>query len=394
MSGEAQLEALLDIINSSACQVIAEYRNTGNSIPIINSTKLHPLNSAIDTVELRKVIHLLEGACQQLCASLAPPQQTVTNLSEMAGLDGSQLACVLHQLTSKGCFLEVDKDIFVINCLSLVTKSTHNLSCSIYCIMEKPFFPLILLDTLMDPEYKASHETGTALLIFAQLKLKDVGTNYFDLLKEDHFHRTMISFGEVMGSLLILYHGSEYPWNDVSTVYDVSCGIGTFGIPLVKAYPHLRIMNQDLEHVIIQAKEVWGNKVPEVLQEQCIDFVALNFLVEAPISRKDVYYVHCHICLRAMAPHSCLLIYDYIVTNSHHPDLVGNTGTDVPPEPMLPNFGVGNAHLFVTDIAMLVLNNGKECTLNKLITLVATARLCFNKAYDLGGTTVLEFRLT
>ncbi|KAL4075560.1 hypothetical protein J3A83DRAFT_4356836 [Scleroderma citrinum] len=343
MSGEAQLEALLDIINSSACQVIAEYRNTGNNIPIINSTKLHPLNSAIDTVELRKVIHLLEGACQQLCASLAPPQQTVTNLAR--SFDWA-----------------FDKDIFVINCLSLVTKSTHNLSCSIYCIMEKPFFPLILLDTLMDPEYKASHETGTALLIFAQLKLKDVGTNYFDLLKEDHFHRTMISFGEVMGSLLILYHGSEYPWNDVSTVCDVSCGIGTFGIPLVKAYPHLRIMNQDLEHVIIQAKEVWGNKVPEVLQEQCIDFVALNFLVEAPISRKDVYYVHCHICL--------------------------------PPEPMLPNFGVGNAHLFVTDIAMLVLNNGKECTLNKLITLVATARLCFNKAYDLGGTTVLEFRLT
>ncbi|KAL4079704.1 hypothetical protein J3A83DRAFT_4085377 [Scleroderma citrinum] len=44
-----------------------------NSIPIINSTELHPLDSAVDIVELRKAICLLEGACQQLCASLAPP---------------------------------------------------------------------------------------------------------------------------------------------------------------------------------------------------------------------------------------------------------------------------------------------------------------------------------
>ena len=47
-----------------------------------------------------------------------------------------------------------------------------------------------------------------------------------------------------------------YPWNEVSTVCDVGASIGTFSSPLAKAHPHLKIINQDLERVIPQAKEV------------------------------------------------------------------------------------------------------------------------------------------
>jgi len=84
MSGEAQLEALLEIINSSARQAIAEYRKGCNNVPTISSAELHPLDSSIDNVVLRKAIRLLEGACQQLCASLAPPQRTVLNASSIS----------------------------------------------------------------------------------------------------------------------------------------------------------------------------------------------------------------------------------------------------------------------------------------------------------------------
>lgn len=81
MSAEAQLEALLEIINTSARQAIAEYKKGGNEVPTIHSKTYHPIDFETDTVALKKSVRLLEGACQQLCASLAPPQHTLQNVS-------------------------------------------------------------------------------------------------------------------------------------------------------------------------------------------------------------------------------------------------------------------------------------------------------------------------
>ena len=48
----------------------------------------------------------------------------------------------------------------------------------------------------------------------------------------------------------------EYPWNEVRTVCDIGASIGAFSIPLAKTHSHLKIINQDLERVMPQAKEV------------------------------------------------------------------------------------------------------------------------------------------
>ena len=84
MSTEAHLESLLEIINSSARQAIAEYKKGGNDVPTINSAGFHPLDTSTHHVALRKAVRLLEGACQQLCASLAPPQRTVLNVGSLS----------------------------------------------------------------------------------------------------------------------------------------------------------------------------------------------------------------------------------------------------------------------------------------------------------------------
>ena len=84
MSKEAELEALLEIINTSARQAIAEYKKAGNDVPTISSAEFHPLDSSPHNVALRKATRLLEGACQQLCASLASPQYTVLNVSSLS----------------------------------------------------------------------------------------------------------------------------------------------------------------------------------------------------------------------------------------------------------------------------------------------------------------------
>jgi hypothetical protein len=51
---EAKLEALLNIINSSACQAIAEYKNIGHGVPSADATAFHPLDLTTYTLALKR----------------------------------------------------------------------------------------------------------------------------------------------------------------------------------------------------------------------------------------------------------------------------------------------------------------------------------------------------
>lgn len=442
MSGEAQLEALLEIINSSARLAIAEYKNHGNSVPTIHSTEFHPLDLATDTVALKKAIRLLEGACQQLCASLAPPQHTVINfaqcydwactgaairkgiadalekypsglhvreLSQIVGLEKAKLARILRVLASKGCFSEVDTDTFANNRLSLIMKSSNDCSCltGIHA-QDVSQGAGALYETLTDPEYATSYEPDKAPMIYV-LKQKGLKGSFFDWMKADakrreDYHRAMIALGPVMGSLSILHH---YPWNEVATVCDVGASIGSVSIPLSKAHPHLRITDQDLPEVLEAARDVWQREAPEALQEQRVEFVTLNFFEEAPVAGKDVYYLRniihdwpdteAAVILRniskAMGSHSRLLIHDYVITGANRRPDEEHLEIDIAPEPMLPNFGAGNSRKYQQDLNMWILHNAKERSVDDQIALASAAGLRLAKVYDLAETAVLEFRL-
>ncbi|KAG6329568.1 hypothetical protein ID866_9521 [Astraeus odoratus] len=371
MSGEAQLEALLDIINSSARQAMAEYKKRGNGVPTINSTEFHPLDSAADTVALRKALRLLEGACQQLCASLAPPR--------IRSLTG-KLARILRLLASKGCFTEAAKDVFVNNRLSLVLKSTNNTGIYIRMLAE--------------------NATRGIDILFNETLIGTERTTFFDTLMSDDFHKAMVGTGEAFGMQSILHN---YPWNEMNSVCDVGSSIGTFTIPLAKTYPHLKITNQDFEDVMTKARGVWKEEAPEALVEGRISFVPLNFLKEAPVAAQDIYYLRqiihdwpdadASVILRnvrkAMATISRVLVHDYIVISASRWD-DEYKGLDVAPEPMLPNFGAGNSRLYQQDLLMWTVQDAKERTLEDSIVL-ADAGLHFEKVYDLGQTAVLEF---
>jgi hypothetical protein len=80
MSVRAELEKLLEVINGAALLAIEEYEKNGNGVPSLDSVEKQPLDDAFDSLALRKAIRLLEGACGQLCATLAPPAHTVINV--------------------------------------------------------------------------------------------------------------------------------------------------------------------------------------------------------------------------------------------------------------------------------------------------------------------------
>ena len=73
-----KLDALLTLLNSAAQEAIAEYEKMGD----VPSTALaHPLDAQPPTLALRNALRILEGACEQLCTTLAPPAHTLLNVS-------------------------------------------------------------------------------------------------------------------------------------------------------------------------------------------------------------------------------------------------------------------------------------------------------------------------
>ncbi|KAF8840189.1 S-adenosyl-L-methionine-dependent methyltransferase [Paxillus ammoniavirescens] len=444
MPGEAQLEALLEIITTSARQAIEEYKRHGNGVdvPTIQSVGFHPLDFKEDTVALKKAVRSLEGACQQLCASLAPPQHTVVNFTQTfdwactevalrgrvadvladhpKGLNVEQLASIisvekgklgriLRSLATKGCFTEVDENVFANNRLSLILKSTSNVGClaKIYA-QDTSQGACVLYETMTEPDYAWSHGPDKAPMIYA-LRKQGIKGNFFDWMKADderreNYHRAMIGAGDIMGSLSVLHH---YPWAEVKTVCDVGASVGTFSVPLSKTFPHLKITDQDLPEVLVQAKQVWAKGAPEAVEEDRIEFVPLNFLEESPVKGKDIYYlrnilhdwpdVEAAVIMRnvrdAMGPHSRLLIHDYVMASACRKTQEAVSGTDIAPEPMLPNFGAGNSRMYNQDLSMWFVHNGKERTVKDLVALGSATGLRLVEVYDLVESSVVEFRL-
>jgi hypothetical protein len=79
-SPRAELEGLLGLITSATQEAMAVYEKSGHGIPSIHSTTTHPLDTEVTTLALRKAIRTLEGACEQLCTTLAPPNHTLLNV--------------------------------------------------------------------------------------------------------------------------------------------------------------------------------------------------------------------------------------------------------------------------------------------------------------------------
>jgi hypothetical protein len=73
----AKLDALLALLNSAAQDAISEYERTGD-VPSAESS--HPLDSKSPTSVLKNAVRILEGACEQLCTTLAPPAHTLLNV--------------------------------------------------------------------------------------------------------------------------------------------------------------------------------------------------------------------------------------------------------------------------------------------------------------------------
>ncbi|KAG2070684.1 S-adenosyl-L-methionine-dependent methyltransferase [Suillus decipiens] len=438
-SNELKVEALLNIINSSAREAMKEYKKNGHGVPAVDSTTLHPLDLATDTLALRKAIRLLEGACQQLTAVLAPPQHTIFDiasdytwacvdvavkariadaldqhpeglnadvLADKVNLDKANTTRVLRALALKGCFKEVKHGVFTNTRLSLILKSTSNPGYMVRVHSDIPKFGAILYDTMIDQEYARSHEFDKSPRLFYLRKEGIVNSNPWEMddEKREIFLRGMAGLTDIMGTSAVLYH---YPWDTVSSMVDVGSGIGANSILLANMFPHLSITNQDLPGFEEKAQIAWEKDAPEAVRDGRVEFVPFNFLKESPVVGKDVYYLR-HILhdwpdsesttilrniRKVMGPNSRVLINDCMLFHPVEEPGVGAINISKAPEPMLSNFGAGNHTAYQQDMAMWLVYNGKERTMNELKIIVANAGLVITEVYDLVGTMAIELRI-
>ena len=76
------VSALVALIVSAAKSIEAEYAKASTPfVPSLDDLTPHPLDSQTSSAALRQATQILEGACTQLCATVARPQHTILNVS-------------------------------------------------------------------------------------------------------------------------------------------------------------------------------------------------------------------------------------------------------------------------------------------------------------------------
>jgi len=216
----------------------------------------------------------------------------------------------------------------------------------------------------------------------------------------------MIGWGDAIAAKAVIY---EFPWKELgdgATVCDVAGGIGNISIQLAKAHPNLRLILQDLPERIEQAKKVWPKECPEAIAERRITFEPIDFFASSPVPGCNVYYLKNIIhdwpdadsikilssVKKAMAPHSRVLIQEYIIQPANRVPEEKSPFKQAP-EPLLPNYGGGRIRQYNSDLHMMAIWNSEERRLPQFIRLGEAAGLEFVKLWDLGEMGLVEYRL-
>lgn len=79
-STNSPVSALVALISNAAKTLEAEYNKSPEGVPDLDSTTPHSFDQQISSFEMIQATQILEGACAQLCATLARPNHTAVNV--------------------------------------------------------------------------------------------------------------------------------------------------------------------------------------------------------------------------------------------------------------------------------------------------------------------------
>ncbi|KAJ6511857.1 S-adenosyl-L-methionine-dependent methyltransferase [Mycena vulgaris] len=432
-----QISPLLALISQAAAVLESQYGH----VPSLDGAEPHPLDGQISSPEMKEAIQVLEGACAQLCATLARPSHIilnslepsclrvaltfkipdvlqekpagmhVTEISRRCGVGASKLARILRLLSAKHCFREVERDTFANNRISIQLLAANPMhSLGLHMSEDVAEGATKLPEILADPDWGHSSVTEHS----AWNRFTNQPKAMFEFWagspemrgRGERFGVGMLGWGATVEANAIV---TRYPWKELSSgavVCDLGGGVGAMAMLLSRAHPHLKLKLQDIPDRITQARDIiWPAQCPEVITEDRIEFKAIDFLAESPIEGCDVYYLknilhawpsaECITILKgirkAMKPGGRVLIHEYILQTVAS----GSEPTDRPhfkpaPVPLLSNYGAGRIRQYNLDLSLMVLLNSQERTLDEYVQLGEAAGLKFVNMWEFGDMSGVE----
>lgn len=262
--------------------------------------------------------------------------------------------------------------------------------------------------SLSDPGWGSSYEVEKTAF------KKAMGLSAFNWFNDtpvgksvhERFDRGMVGAGEFNGLGLLT---KVYPWESLpkdTVLCDVGGGKGHAALTVLKAFPHMKAVVQDLDHVVYAGKALWMEECRSAVDADKVAFVPIDFLKDTPVSSCDIYYVRQVLhdwpdgdCVRilanirkAMKPSSRVLIHE--LTYLHFlPSKPEGSTLDRAPEPLLPNFGAGLFKVYMEDINMMTMMNAKERSPDMFIQLGEQVGLKFVNFHNCGETGLIELAL-
>ncbi|KAF8191303.1 S-adenosyl-L-methionine-dependent methyltransferase [Pholiota molesta] len=437
-NGTVEIGMLTDLIVSSVKDVRSEYQSSGYDVPSLFSTEPGPFDAPhLTSPKLSKAIQIIEAACAQLTYTIANPGHVVTNkaysfeepvafqvvinakvadilvgkpdglhidqLANEAGVDSNKLGRILRMLATKHCFQEVKPNVFANNRLSMKLVSTDPVAGLAGNMSGETIKAAVMMsDTILDP--KTGFSTSADNSAFNRAHGVSI-FNFYDTSEgekvRDRFAQAMVGWGEVTGRAML---PQSYAWDKVtadSVICDIGGGNGHATLGLVKQFPHLKIVVQDLASVVHQGREYWEIEHPDAITNKRVDFVAIDFFKGQPVSNCDYYYLR-HVlhdwptseCLKilasirkSMGPSSRLLIHELVLQHAVRDPSIANQA----PEPLLANYGMARIRAYNQDMNMMNSCNSQERTLQEFIEMGKKTGFKFEKLWDAGEAGLVEF---
>ncbi|KAG6888552.1 hypothetical protein C0995_007424 [Termitomyces sp. Mi166 len=258
-------------------------------------------------------------------------------------------------------------------------------------------------ETLSDPTTVKSGEPTAAPLARAF----NIQQTYYDFLARDEFRSRRLNVGmrgvqamQPVDAILKAYDWKKLPAGSV--IVDVGGGVGSDSLVLVREFPTLDIIVQDLPPVIEDAKKFWQKNLPNgkvTLEVQ--DFftpqpadrkVSVFFLKHILHNWSDEYCVKLLTQLRAAAEKNTkLLLVEYLLPFACH-DTNSDDALDIPgsvpheaPAPLLANYGAVNQMGYNADMVMFFVFNSQNRTIRHINELLLSTGWKVKQVYRQDG---------
>ncbi|KAA1478000.1 S-adenosyl-L-methionine-dependent methyltransferase [Dentipellis sp. KUC8613] len=362
----------------------------------------------------------LESHVTEILREAGPQGMHVDEIAAKNGQDPGKLARFLRYLAMNHVYREVSPDVFANTRISSLL-DTRKPSAEVIADPEHKYDRTVSLaahvgknlddtfkasahiwEALSDPQHPArtpfSRAFGTDDTVWAFYARP--GQKY----RQRRFDSAMRGVEAMQPADAIL---DAYDWTALppgAVVVDVGGGVGTSAFALARAYPALRLVVQDRQNVIEDAKKLWSATMPEAVDSGRVSLEAHDFFTPQPTRTpnapasvfllKQITHdwsdAHARTILRhlraAAGRETRLVLVDTVMGYACRvPDVggeqgKGEEGEEVPgarpveaPAPLLANFGAVREVGAQIDIAMYILYNGQERTLPHLRRLLSEA---------------------